>query len=325
MTHGIERQIVRTDPFRRSLIAAAIVLAACGAPGASPSASAPPSASATPTPSPAPRVVSTRLLALLTGQLVMVNQCLRVESSYGPESLLLVWPVDITATVSGATVQVTDLLEKKQATWHLGEVVVVGGGNIPNVGEGLRRIGPADCPGPYYVVSGVYPSATPTPGTAPTSAGTLAATPTPSFSPTLTPTPVPVGVFALTRFYTPLVMNYDTSLWKDESRYLDLSVWTNSLQARGLDHCTLGPEGPNGDYPAPDYLAHLGKVRYQVAIFKNLKPGSVLGSYIDTNSLPNYDYQSKGIVHLNVQANASEWPKCQQLAEAVLSTLHVPE
>ena len=38
-----------------------------------------------------------------------------------------------------------------------------------------------------------------------------------------------------------------------------------------------------------------------------------------------YDYQAKGIVQLNVQSNGSEWAKCQTLAEAILSTLHIPE
>ncbi len=120
----------------------------------------------TPMPSPTPRVGATRLLAELIGQLRLVDGCLRVESNFAPESLLLVWPVDITATVYLQTVVVTDETSRQQATWQAGEIVTVGGGNIPSVGEGLRRVGPASCPGPYWLVGSVEPSATATPGTA---------------------------------------------------------------------------------------------------------------------------------------------------------------
>src|SRR5579859_3697871 len=177
-------------------LALALLAAACGG-SVSPT---PASASRTPvtlTPRLTAPVISTRLLALIAGRLVMLNGCLRVQSSNEPESLLLVWPVDITATVSGETVQVTDLLENKQATWHLGDIVPIGGGHIPSVGAGLRHIGPADCPGPYYIVSGVYPSVTatpspmPPPSTTPAPAATL--TPAPSAT-VLVPYAVPLQV-----------------------------------------------------------------------------------------------------------------------------------
>ena len=105
------------------------------------------------TPTPAPRVVSTRLLALLTGRLVLVDQCLRVESSYVPTSFLLVWPADFEASVNGDTVHVSDLLDKKQITWHLGDTLQVAGGEIPRLDPSLRPV-PADCPGPYWVFGG---------------------------------------------------------------------------------------------------------------------------------------------------------------------------
>jgi len=176
-------------------VALALLAAACGA-SVSPT---PASASLTPatlTPGPPPRVESTRLLALLTGQLAMVKGCLRLEVSQGPESLLLIWPVDITATVSGETVQVTDLLENKQATWHVGDIVPIGGGHISSVRAGLRHIGPADCPGPYYIVSGVYPSASPTPVSAAAATATRSpATVAPVLSATVViPSAVPVQI-----------------------------------------------------------------------------------------------------------------------------------
>jgi hypothetical protein len=137
---------------------------------------------ATATPRPTQEVVSTRLMAELMGQLELVDGCLRVRSSYGPESLLLVWPVDITATVSGETVVMADSLLGTQTTWHLGDSVVAAGGypDSPIAGVPLRIIGPATCPGPYFVVSEVYQSSSPTPTT--TSTEAPASTPTPAGS-----------------------------------------------------------------------------------------------------------------------------------------------
>jgi hypothetical protein len=120
-------------------------------------------------------------------------------------------------------------------------------------------------------------------------------------------------------------MNFDPSSWIDESHYSDLSVIVNYLQAQGLDNCSMGPEGPNGFFPSPDYVVQLGKVRYQVTLIKDRTPGSVIGYYIDTNSLPEYDYKEKGIVKLAVEARSSEWDNCKRLAETVLSTLHFPD
>jgi hypothetical protein len=120
-------------------------------------------------------------------------------------------------------------------------------------------------------------------------------------------------------------MNVDPSSWIDESHYSDLSVIVNYLQAQGLDNCSMGPEGANGFFPSPDYVVQLGKVRYQVTLIKDRTPGSVIGYYIDTNSLPEYDYKEKGIVKLAVEARSSEWDNCKRLAETVLSTLHFPD
>ena len=135
------------------VIALCLLAAACGA-----------AVTAMPTPpSPTPYAISTRYLAELVGQLELVDGCLRVQSSYGPESLLLAWPADITATVSGETVQVTDLLQNRHATWRIGDTVTMGGGELPSLDESVHPVGPASCPGPYWVVGSVEASRTPTP------------------------------------------------------------------------------------------------------------------------------------------------------------------
>lgn len=139
-----------------------------------------------------------------------------------------------------------------------------------------------------------------------------------------TPTPVPAGMFALA-FYPPLIVNYDPSEWKDESRYADNKSMTNFLQARRLSTCTIGVQGPtdfNG--PQPEFvLERLGDIRYSV-IFLGEDPQSVVSAwYIEDQSLADYNYAA-GLPIFAVQASASEWDACKALAEKVLFTLHAP-
>jgi hypothetical protein len=102
-------------------------------------------------------------VAELSGALRLVDGCLRVQTSAAPQGVLLVWPVDITATVYLKTVVVLDETSRQQATWQAGEIVTLSGGNLARITDGLRRVGPASCPGPYWLVGSVSPSATATP------------------------------------------------------------------------------------------------------------------------------------------------------------------
>src|SRR5260221_13931941 len=101
--------------------ALAIVLSACGAPSPTPNPTV--AVSQTATPQPTPRVLATRLLALLTGQLVREGACLRVRSTVGPETYLLVWAPDFDVTITGDTVQVADTTYQQRTTWRLGDIV----------------------------------------------------------------------------------------------------------------------------------------------------------------------------------------------------------
>ncbi len=141
---------------------------------------------------------------------------------------------------------------------------------------------------------------------------------------TTTPTPVPPGVFALL-FYPPLVMNYDTSVWKDESHYTDPNFMVNYLQARSLKMCRITIQGPSGLYPnPPDEFVYLGNVKYQVTTLKDSPSGLMTTIYIEDQSLSGYDYVLKGLPVPVVQASPTEWKECKNLAEKVLSTLHSP-
>ena len=120
----------------------------------------------TPTPSPTPqvRIIATRYTALLVGELVMTDGCLRVNDVNSGTSFLLVWPRgQHTVSVEGDTVRIVDRVEGKTVVWHIGEIVRLGGGggeSIEHLDERLRPELPlpANCPGPYWIVGSVAPS-----------------------------------------------------------------------------------------------------------------------------------------------------------------------
>jgi hypothetical protein len=145
---------------------------------------------------------------------------------------------------------------------------------------------------------------------------------TPMLTSISTLSPVPPNVFVLL-FYPPLIINYDTAIWKDESNYRDGNFMVNYLQALNLETCQIGVIGPSGNFPYPDEFVQLGGVRYQIAIFEDITPGLITAYYIEDQSLAGFDYEM-GVPVLTVQSNPSEWSECKTLTEAVLSTLHSP-
>ena len=93
------------------------------------------------------------MLALLTGQLVVVDGCLRVNDSVSSTSYLLVWPPEYTVHGEADPIQVLD--GAGQVVSHVGEQVRVDGGDINSVlhlDERVRQSLPAVCPGPYWIV-----------------------------------------------------------------------------------------------------------------------------------------------------------------------------
>lgn len=137
-----------------------------------------------------------------------------------------------------------------------------------------------------------------------------------------TPTPVPPGIFAL-KFYPPLIMSYDSSVWIDESRYTDYKFMVNYLQASNLKTCQIGMVGPSGNFPADAKPVWVGTVEYFYSPFEDSPPGLTGALYIENQSISNFDY-TYGLPVLMITASKSEWDRCKTLGEAVLSTLRVP-
>ncbi len=125
-----------------------ITVAACNAP-------------ATPTSTSTPKVISTRLTAEAHGRLLLVSNCLRLDEY--PNNYLLVWPPDYQVRLEKDTLDIFDNLTGNHVVWHIGEAVVLGGGEVSRFNNGERPLFSADCGGPYWLVGDVEASATTTP------------------------------------------------------------------------------------------------------------------------------------------------------------------
>lgn len=105
---------------------------------------------ATPTVTP----IRTRLTALLFGELVEVEGCLRVKSRDDGTSYLLAWGPEFAVTTENDAVQIVHENGTK-IVLHIGEMVRISGGEVKSVGyldEQVRQKLPAGCPGPYWFV-----------------------------------------------------------------------------------------------------------------------------------------------------------------------------
>jgi hypothetical protein len=103
-----------------------------------------------------PRVV---MEALLIGRLVLVDGCLRIESFYGDESLLPIWPPEFGLAAEGDGIQVLD--GEGRVVALVGEEVYMGGGggSATGMADCVREQLPATCGGPYWIVGdGVRPN-----------------------------------------------------------------------------------------------------------------------------------------------------------------------
>jgi hypothetical protein len=145
------------------------------------------------------------MTALLEGQLILEDGCLRVATSYDPQSNLIIWQTDYFPTLHGDQIEILD--RNGQVVARVGEPVALGGGGIQLNDDYTRQLRapiPAACEGPYFLMGEMVsqPSpmpkatATPTPRRAtltpwPTSTQqpTAPATPTRTQLPTTTATP----------------------------------------------------------------------------------------------------------------------------------------
>ena len=95
--------------------------------------------------------------ALLIGELILVDGCLRVTSQ-GGTSYLLVWPPDVTLRTENNRIEI--LNQAGHVVARVGDVIQVGGGEIgatPASDERVPQHLPPACPGPYWLVGDLPP------------------------------------------------------------------------------------------------------------------------------------------------------------------------
>jgi hypothetical protein len=92
--------------------------------------------------------------ALLIGQLVVEDGCLRVKSDYS--NYLVIWQADYFLTEQDGRTQILD--ETGEVVAEVGQQVYMGGGEMPSVNESeLRQPIPAACGGPYWRMGNFLP------------------------------------------------------------------------------------------------------------------------------------------------------------------------
>jgi hypothetical protein len=103
-----------------------------------------------------PDVVATAWVAEIYGKLVEADGCLKVvDQNNQTASYTLVWPPDVSASITDDTVNVTFGLvtgNQRNVVLHIGENVHIGGGETWKLAEQLQQTVPANCKAPYWVV-----------------------------------------------------------------------------------------------------------------------------------------------------------------------------
>lgn len=182
------------------------------------------SACASPSPHPLPNptvpstreVVATAWTALIEGQLVLADGCLKVVETVSQNTYTLVFPPDFSAAISGDTVRITSGLvtgDRREDLIMIGDAVQFGGGTPGILNDELQKTVPYNCQGPYWVFGGF-----------PKSKGTLTSTalpvstntPTRTLEATDTPNPTATIDATLEAAYGPLCINAQRSFFEYE-------------------------------------------------------------------------------------------------------------
>jgi hypothetical protein len=91
------------------------------------------------------------MTAFLTGNLILINDCLRVRDTTNT-SYLLIWPHGFSLNKKDNPMQLYD--DKGQAVARVGDTLKIGGGEmrLEYVSNLVLQPVPANCSGPYWIV-----------------------------------------------------------------------------------------------------------------------------------------------------------------------------
>ncbi|MBE9524594.1 MAG: hypothetical protein IMY76_05810 [Chloroflexi bacterium] len=95
------------------------------------------------------------LEALLSGELVVEDGCLRIRNNDTDESRLIIWQADYFLTDNEGTLEI--LNETGAVVAQVGEMVYMGGGEVPIDASVLREPIPEQCRGPYWLMGEFLP------------------------------------------------------------------------------------------------------------------------------------------------------------------------
>jgi hypothetical protein len=91
--------------------------------------------------------------AIVIGDLIIEDNCIRVISDTGRNKYLLIWPPGFSLNTETDPVQILD--ETGKVVARIGDYVRIGGGEIKlkiSLGEYTSSQIPSQCPGPYWIV-----------------------------------------------------------------------------------------------------------------------------------------------------------------------------
>jgi hypothetical protein len=111
--------------------------------------------------------VPTRLMAELTGTLLIDSGCPRLILDYTETNYLLVFVPELRVTVKGEALSVLNEVSGETVVVHNGETVYLVGGEVKRLSQfdgAMQTRVPSDCAGPYWITGSVELIATPVPG-----------------------------------------------------------------------------------------------------------------------------------------------------------------
>ena len=91
--------------------------------------------------------------ALARGTLVLVDNCIRLDSGKSLPSELLIWPPDFNLTIENGTIKI--LNDENEIVASIGDHVQISGGEInllSQLDKFIQEQVPSQCPGPYWVM-----------------------------------------------------------------------------------------------------------------------------------------------------------------------------
>ena len=91
--------------------------------------------------------------ALIPGTLVLVDNCIRIDSDEAKTSYLLIWPPDFNMTIENGTINI--LNGEGRIVAYIGNRVQISGGEIKLLSmldKPVQEQVPPQCAGPYWIV-----------------------------------------------------------------------------------------------------------------------------------------------------------------------------